>query len=157
VYAAPRFANVIVHLPPVIAMKPTLPCLLAALLAAPAFVQAPLERLDVETEPAAEKVLPLASPAARDPAPPAIESDVPLPPKVRPPDDYGPAVTIRTEGDLRIEEYREGGRLVMIRVVPKVGVPHSFLDLDGDGRLEGDPGSLDGGVKPVFYTLYEWE
>lgn len=109
-----------------------------------------------------DKVLPRARTTTADdgavPSPAPIESDAPLPPKARPDDELVPAVTIRTEGGTRIEEYRQNGRLVMVRVVPKVGIPYSFLDTDGNGRLEGEPGSLTrGGVQPVFYTLYEWE
>ncbi len=106
----------------------------------------------------AEKVLPRSSLTTTDPdRPEPIHDEAPIPPKARPDEEIGPGVTIRTEGGMRIEEYREGGRLVMVRVVPPVGVPYSFLDTDGDGRLEGDPGTLHGGVKPVYYTLYEWE
>jgi hypothetical protein len=34
------------------------------------------------------------------------------------------------------------------------GVSYTYLDNDGDGRLEGDP--KDGPIQPVYYTLYEW-
>lgn len=105
-----------------------------------------------------EKVLPRASTTATEPdRPEPIRDEAPIPPKARPDDEVGPGVRIRTEGGVRIEEYREGGRLVMVRVVPPVGIPYSYLDTDGDGRLEGEPGTLRGGVKPVYYTLYEWE
>jgi hypothetical protein len=105
-----------------------------------------------------EKVLPTPSKTRTEPdRPEPIRDEAPIPPKARPDEEIGPSVTIRTEGNVRIEEYREGGRLFMVRIVPPVGIPYSFLDTDGDGRLEGDPGTLHGGVKPVYYTIYEWE
>lgn len=78
-----------------------------------------------------------------------------LPEKVRN-NEPPPAVTIRVEGNNTIEEYRQSGKLYMIRVVPKRGIPYTFLDTDNDGRLEGDPDE-DGSVQPNYYTIYEWE
>jgi Protein of unknown function (DUF2782) len=85
-----------------------------------------------------------------------ITSGEPLPEKVRPSDESAPAVTIRTEGEVTIEEYRRGGQVYMVVVTPESGVRYTYLDSDGDGRLEGDVGSLEN-VAPVYYTLYEWE
>lgn len=105
-----------------------------------------------------EKVLPRER--APDPGPAAeqkpIVSGEPLPEKVRPSDESAPAVTIRTEGEVTIEEYRRSGALYMVVVTPKSGVRYTYLDTDGNGRLEGDVGSLEN-VAPVYYTLYEWE
>jgi hypothetical protein len=132
---------------------------LSQLLAPPAIAnaQAPREVLARASDDA-EKVLPRPSTTTTEPdRPEPIRDEAPIPPKARPSDELAPSVTIRTEGGTRIEEYREGGRLVMVRVVPPVGIPYSYVDTDGDGRLEGDPGTLRGGVRPVYYTLYEWE
>lgn len=105
-----------------------------------------------------EKVLPRERPPEVDPAKEQkpITSGEPLPEKVRPSDESAPAVTIRTEGEVTIEEYRRGGQIYMVVVTPESGVRYTYLDTDGDGRLEGDPGSLEN-VAPVYYTLYEWE
>jgi len=105
-----------------------------------------------------EKVLPRERPPEVDPAKEQkpITSGEPLPEKVRPSDESAPAVTIRTEGEVTIEEYRRGGQVYMVVVTPESGVRYTYLDTDGDGRLEGDPGSLEN-VAPVYYTLYEWE
>ena len=43
----------------------------------------------------------------------------------------------------------------MIRVVPERGVPYTYLDTDGNGRLEYE--GEDGPVRAVYYTLYEWD
>lgn len=63
-------------------------------------------------------------------------------------------VDIRKEGDDTIEEYRSSGRVNMIRITGKSGVVQTFIDTDGDGRLEGNP--KEGPVAPVYYKLYEW-
>ena len=41
-----------------------------------------------------------------------------------------------------------------VSIVPKDGIAQTYIDSDGDGRLEGDP--KEGPVKPVYYTLYQW-
>lgn len=64
------------------------------------------------------------------------------------------AVTRRQEGDDTVEEYRERGRLRMIRIVPRSGPEQYYLDSNNDGRLERDP--LDGPVAPVYFTIYRW-
>ena len=94
---------------------------------------------------ATEKVLPEAR---------AVE-DPPLPEKVRPSEQLAGDVTIRREGPNLIEEYRREGTLYMVVVTPENGVRYSYLDTDGDGRLEGDPS--EGRARPVYYTLYQWE
>lgn len=94
---------------------------------------------------ATEKVLPEAR---------AVE-DPPLPEKVRPSTDPAGDVTIRREGDNVIEEYRRSGSVYMVVVTPENGARYTYLDTDGDGRLEGDP--REGRARPVYYTLYEWE
>ena len=94
---------------------------------------------------ATEKVLPEAR---------AVE-DPPLPEKVRPTEVVDGDVTIRREGDNVIEEYRRSGSIYMVVVTPENGPRYSYLDTDGDGRLEGDP--REGRARPVYYTLYEWE
>ena len=86
---------------------------------------------------------------------PPRPADVPIPDKIPSPDEEAPAVTIRNEGGTVIEEYRQSGKLTMVRVTPENGITYTYLDTDGDGRLEGDP--KDGPVSPVYYTLYEWE
>lgn len=99
---------------------------------------------------AGEKVLPAARAEGTTPG-----DEVPVPEKIRPPDEIAPTVTIRTEGDVTVEEYRRDGSIYMVRVVPQRGIPYTYLDTDGDGRLEGDP--KEGPMQPVYYTVYEWE
>ena len=64
------------------------------------------------------------------------------------------SVTRRQEGDDAVEEYREKGRLRMIRIVPRNGPEQFYLDGNNDGRLDRDP--RDGPVSPVYFTIYQW-
>ncbi len=102
-----------------------------------------------------EKVIP----AERAPEPTIrtepIRSEEPLPPKVTTPDEAAPQVTIRRTEDMTVEEYRRNGTVYMVVFTPTTGVRYTYLDTDGDGRLEGDPG--EGPVKPVYYTIYAWD
>lgn len=115
----------------------------------------------VADEPAA-KAAPEASKKsspARDQPTPVSEAprpvDPPLPDKAPSPEELPPTVTIRNVKGAVIEEYRQGTRLYMIRVVPERGVAYEYIDTDGNGRLEYD--GEDGPVRPVYYTLYEWD
>ena len=65
------------------------------------------------------------------------------------------AVTSRTEGGDTIEEYREKGRLRMIRIVPQNGPEQIYMDVNNNGRLDRDP--RDGPVSPVYFTIYQWD
>jgi hypothetical protein len=64
-----------------------------------------------------------------------------------------PQVTVRRQGDDRVEEYRTGGKLFMVVVTPKDGVPQTYM-ADPDGKLQHDP--KNGPVNPVYYKVYEW-
>ena len=83
--------------------------------------------------------------------------DAPLPEKIRLADDpaTAPAVTIRKHdnGDT-IEEYRENGKITMVKITPPNGIPYTLLDTNGDGLL--DRRDSEGPVGPVYYTLYRW-
>ncbi len=106
----------------------------------------------------------LAAPAAfaqTDPAPrpdeAAQRADVPLPEKIQPPPgDELPTVSIRSmdNGD-RVEEYRQAGRIYMVRVVPPRGLPYVMMDANGDGKL--DRKDSEAPVAPVYFTIYEWD
>jgi hypothetical protein len=90
--------------------------------------------------------------------PPAGTRDVPIPEKLPAPvgKDSAPQVTIRAtdNGDL-VEEYRQGGKVYMVHVTPKVGVPYYLYDDDRNGRL--DRTDADGKLSPVNYKIYEWD
>ncbi|MGA8276688.1 MAG: DUF2782 domain-containing protein [Rhodanobacteraceae bacterium] len=63
-------------------------------------------------------------------------------------------VTVRKQGEDRVEEYRQAGHVWMIRIVPPNGPVQTFFDRTGNGRLTRDPN--EGPISPVYYTLYEW-
>jgi hypothetical protein len=64
-------------------------------------------------------------------------------------------VSTRQQGDDTVEEYRQNGRVWMIRIVPPNGGPtQTFMDTNNSGRLTRDPQA--GPVDPVYFTLYEW-
>jgi hypothetical protein len=46
-----------------------------------------------------------------------------------------PEVVITTKGEDRHEEYRIGGRLYMIKVIPKRGAPYYLIDREGQGEF----------------------
>jgi hypothetical protein len=91
------------------------------------------------------------------PIPPEDAQDVPIPPKIQD-EQVEPTVTIRVEEGQRIEEYRLNGRVYMVKVTPKDGIPYYYMDNDGDGRLELDTtrSALDP-VQPVYWKVKEWK
>ncbi len=89
--------------------------------------------------------------------PPAVEEEDSLPPKVQD-EQLEPSVTIREEEDRRIEEYRLNGRVYMVKVIPKKGIPYYYIDTDGDGQLELDMDQQAlNPVQPVQWKLKEWK
>jgi len=89
---------------------------------------------------------------------PTTTKDVPIPPKAPPPagDEGLPTVSIRSakNGD-RVEEYRQNGKVTMVKVTPKHGVAYTLYDDDKDGRLDRSDAEKND-VSPVYYTIYEW-
>jgi hypothetical protein len=89
--------------------------------------------------------------------PNAVEEEEPLPPKIQD-EQLEPTVTIREEEDRRIEEYRVNGRVYMIKVTPKNGIPYYYIDSDGDGQLELDlTQQALNPVQPVHWKIKEWK
>jgi hypothetical protein len=94
----------------------------------------------------------------RPPPIPAEETgDVPIPPKIQD-EQLEPTVTIREEEERTIEEYRFNGRVYMVKVTPKGGIPYYYVDADGDGQLEVDVDKQAlNPVQPVYWKVKEWE
>ncbi len=100
--------------------------------------------------------------AQAPPPPPRLEPlpDVPPPPKLSPDavaDDVDATqVTIRQDGENKVEEFRtRGGRVYAIRVTPKFGKPYLLVDPDGKGTMTNAT-EINGGVKPAQWTILEF-
>jgi hypothetical protein len=94
--------------------------------------------------------------AAQEPTPAAPEPALPEKVELPPPPESAPTVSIRKieNGDV-VEEYRQDGRLTMIKVRPLRGPEYTVLAANGDGRLERK--DAEGPVAPIYWTLYEWD
>ena len=42
----------------------------------------------------------------------------------------------------------------MVRIKPGSGPVQTYIDANGDGRLDRD--LIDGPVSPVYFSIYEW-
>ena len=66
--------------------------------------------------------------------------------------DDGPRVNIPVQKEDKVEEVREGGRVVMMKVTPPNGVPYYLMDNTGNGNwIRRD--SLDSGVRVPMWTI----
>jgi len=69
-----------------------------------------------------------------------------------------PVVTVRQNGNERVEEYRKKGILYFVRVVTPEGPPRYYVDnrseIPADIRQLSGPS---GHVEPVYFKLFEWK
>lgn len=68
-----------------------------------------------------------------------------------------PEIIIRDEKEKRIEEYRVGGRIVMLKVTPKKGVVYYLVDTDGDGLLDTRESELPSDVLVPQWKVFQWK
>ncbi|MGR8980482.1 MAG: DUF2782 domain-containing protein [Gammaproteobacteria bacterium] len=97
---------------------------------------------------------------AVDEKPPKVEQvpEVPEPPlPVESGETLEPDITIIRKGDNLIQEYRRGGKLYMIKVVPDVGPPYYFIDTDGDGHMDVRGSDLERGSRINMWKILEWD
>jgi hypothetical protein len=93
------------------------------------------------------------SAAAQQQRPPKLEPlpEPPPPPLVRDGAEE-PRVRIEPQQGDKVEEYREGGRLMMLKVTPPHGVPYYLIDTTGTGNwMRRD--ALDDGVRVPMWTI----
>lgn len=97
--------------------------------------------------------------AADDSPPPAeVVPEVPeMPPQVESGEEMEPDITITRKDKKTIQEYRRGGRLYMIKVIPDIGPPYYFIDDDGDGHLDARSNDLDKGSRVNMWKIFEWD
>ncbi len=76
----------------------------------------------------------------------------PPPPGVRDLGPDEPRVRIAPQEGDRVEEIRDGGRVVMLRVTPPGGVPYYLVDTTGNGNwMRRD--TLDDGVRVPMWPI----
>lgn len=65
-----------------------------------------------------------------------------------------PEVTIRTEGDRTVEEYRLNGFLYAIKITPKNGPPYYLVAVDDDGNFARS--DQPEGMRIPSWKIFEW-
>jgi len=63
-----------------------------------------------------------------------------------------PQVTVHSEGDQTIQEYRRSGQLYMVVVTSRAGITQTYM-VDQKGAWTNQAGEP---VKPVMYKVMEW-
>ena len=76
----------------------------------------------------------------------------PAPASIEPDPAFEPQVTIIKRGEEKVEEYRIGGKLYMLKVTPPHGVPYYLVDQKGDGQFSRQD-NLDSGVRVPQWVL----
>lgn len=80
----------------------------------------------------------------------------PVPPPMDSEAEFEPEITITESGNTKIEEYRAGGQLYMIKITPWKGVPYFLVDSDGDGDFERRANDLDPRLLIPSWVLLRW-
>ena len=68
---------------------------------------------------------------------------------------FEPQVTITKRGEDKAEEFRIGGKLYMIKITPRGGVPYYLIDNRGDGTFARQE-SLDSGLRPPMWVIHQF-
>ena len=92
---------------------------------------------------------------AGQPVPSNLEPLPPPPPFDAPPNTASndeQEVTIIKQTEQTVEEFRAAGKLYMIKITPKNGVPYYLVDDQGDGKFARQE-SLDSGFRPPRWII----
>ncbi|MSQ49395.1 MAG: DUF2782 domain-containing protein [Betaproteobacteria bacterium] len=94
---------------------------------------------------------------AQQQLPPKLEPlpEAPPPPLIRDGADE-PRVRITPQEGDRVEEVRDGGRVVMLKVTPPGGISYYLMDLTGNGNLTRRD-SLDPGLRVPLWTIKSFD
>jgi hypothetical protein len=65
-------------------------------------------------------------------------------------------ITLIERPDAMIREYRVGGRLFMVEVIPRVGRPYYLIDSTGDGQMDTRRNRLGPNFVPPQWILFQW-
>jgi hypothetical protein len=106
----------------------------------------------------AERAKALESPTVPPPSKPLDAP--PLPPEVQRAAEATelPVITVRQNGNERVEEYRKKGVLYFVRVVPPEGPPRYYIDNRSDVPPDMRQLSAPSGVvEPVYFKLFDWK
>jgi hypothetical protein len=89
--------------------------------------------------------------------PPKLEPlpEPPPPPLIRDGADEPRVRIAPKEGD-RVEEVRENGRVVMLKVTPPNGIPYYLMDLTGNGNLTRRE-TLDPGISVPMWVIKSFD
>ena len=90
--------------------------------------------------------------AYAQPEAPARAEPPPPPPMIADDAADEPQVTIIKEGEQTVEEYRMNGKLYMIKITPKHGVPYYLVDDKGDGKFARQE-SMDSGLRVPRWVI----
>jgi hypothetical protein len=95
--------------------------------------------------------------AAQSKRPPRLEPlPEPPPPPAMPGGPDEPTVNIPVPQGHQVEEMREGGRVVALKVTPPGGKPYYLIDTTGNGNwMRRD--SLDDGVRVPMWPIYTFD
>jgi len=97
-----------------------------------------------------------ASGAIAQDRPPNLEPlpEPPPPPPIPGPDE--PGVRIPVQEKDQVEEIRDGGRVVMLKVTPPGGQPYYLVDTTGNGNwVRRDP--LDSGIRVPMWPIINFD
>jgi hypothetical protein len=87
--------------------------------------------------------------------PPKLEP-LPEPPPPPPMPVEEPMVRIPVQEGDKVEEVRQGARVVMLKVTPPHGKPYYLVDTTGNGNwMRRD--SLDDGVRVPMWPIHTWD
>jgi hypothetical protein len=97
---------------------------------------------------------------AVDQKPPKLEAvpEAPEPPlPVQSGETLEPDITIIRKGKKTIQEFRRGGRLYMIKVIPDIGPAYYFIDNNGDGKRDVLKNAADKNSNINMWKIFEWK